>query len=949
MVNTLSNLTQVQTLAEFIDSSGALSTCQAVELVCQVATQVAILHRAGHAHGQITPFAITFKDGGRPMLDPPRAERFVSRGAGNEWIPPELRERVPRKLAETLNGGQSPTDSASSPWSREFGAAVADGPQSDVYALGAILCRLLTGESADAYQRSPRVKGRVPAGLNSFFDRAFGATDSGTIEGRIRDADGVLTALEHFLQSTTDVGAGGSTHRRDSEIEPVLEAIEPSPSCVSGVGIREGDEQRQRGLPDEVGLPFEKLGHYEIISRLGQGGMGEVYLGYERSLDRQVAIKVLPAQLARDPDLIRRFRAEATAAARLIHSNIIQIYFIGEDSGHQFFAMQYVDGMSLARLLAQHPRLTADEALAIIDEVLSGLVAAHKQGFVHRDIKPGNILIDRERRRALLADFGLVKSLEDSAATRTSTGVVLGTADYIAPEQGLGLAVDCRSDLYSTGVVLYQLLSGRLPFLGSESTAVIYQHVHEPPPPLRDLAPEVARALAAIVDKLLAKSPDNRYQTAAEALADVRAVRTGHSELTLPGGMVGDPTTAARPTRRATPGLIDTATAVRQPTHPGRATQTAEMGSDPPNRSRRRLILGLAAGAVPALLGGAWFALAPDDRARRQSRLTGQDARKTGELRQFGGHPSEINCFAVTSDEEVLIAGDRAGKLHIWDFSMGELRQSIRAHSGPIRRVIVLEDGGSVITCSADQTLKMWNTKTWKQITQFNGHLDVVTSVVQVPGRDEIISSSFDGTLIRWEMARGNPVARYGSNIHGEETPDFKDVDFSRLDRHIAWVRDVVIPAPGRHIISAGNDGALLVWDLESAKVVDRLLGQAGVIMCLAASPDGTRVLAGGYKKVICFWDLRQSQLIRRLPHDSATPACVAFSPDGRLALSGGADGVIGVWDVESGQRLHALEGHEGTVTSVRFMADGRRILSGGEDRTIRLWKLPASATAERA
>src|SRR5262249_42184650 len=155
--------------------------------------------------------------------------------------------------------------------------------------------------------------------------------------------------------------------------------------------------------------------------------------------------------------------------------------------------------------------------------------------------------------------------------------------------------------------------------------------------------------------------------------------------------------------------------------------------------------------------------------------------------------PSEVNCFTLTHDEELLVAGDRTGKLHVWDFPMGELRKSIRAHSGPIRRVIVSEDGRFVITCSADQTLKMWNAKNWKQETQFNGHVDVVTSVAQVPGRYEIISSSFDGTLIRWQMALGNQVARYGSNIHNEDTPDFEDVDFNRLDRHITWVREVVV------------------------------------------------------------------------------------------------------------------------------------------------------------
>ena len=162
-----------------------------------------------------------------------------------------------------------------------------------------------------------------------------------------------------------------------------------------------------------------------------------------------MAIKVLPPDLARQPDFIRRFQAEATAAAKLIHPNIIQMFFFGEDAGHHFFGMQYVEGESLADLLARQKKLPVAETLAIVEQALAGLAAAHSQGMVHRDIKPGNILLDSRNRRALLADFGLVKSLESSGTGHTATGVIMGTVDYISPEQGRG---GCRlmRDLTST-------------------------------------------------------------------------------------------------------------------------------------------------------------------------------------------------------------------------------------------------------------------------------------------------------------------------------------------------------------------------------------------------------------------------------------------------------------------------------------------------------------------
>jgi WD40 repeat protein/predicted Ser/Thr protein kinase len=275
-------------------------------------------------------------------------------------------------------------------------------------------------------------------------------------------------------------------------------------------------------------LPFSQLGPYQIVARLGSGGMGDVYKGYDDALGRYVAIKVLPAELARSEDFVARFRQEASAAAKVEHPHIVPIYTIGVDQGRHFFAMQFVEGQTLAEQLHHQPRPPLEWTLRIIAQVLEGLAAAHRQGLVHRDIKPANVLLADGGRRAMLADFGLVKSASEESRI-TATGVIMGTVDYISPEQGRGKPVDQRSDLYSIGVLLYQMLAGRLPFQADSPTAMIFQHAYEPPPPLAEAAIAVPSDLARIVHRLLAKSPDDRYQSCADLLKDLAALDQGLS------------------------------------------------------------------------------------------------------------------------------------------------------------------------------------------------------------------------------------------------------------------------------------------------------------------------------------------------------------------------------------------------------------------------------------
>ncbi|MEO6209004.1 MAG: serine/threonine-protein kinase [Gemmatimonadaceae bacterium] len=263
--------------------------------------------------------------------------------------------------------------------------------------------------------------------------------------------------------------------------------------------------------PDIASLAASLAGQYDLERELGRGGMGIVYLAHDVKLEREVAIKVLPSTLAGSADVRERFLREARTSARLTHPNIVAIHGAGEIDSRVYFVMGFVDGESLAERLRREGPLDPAIVVPILRDVALALSYAHERGVVHRDIKPENILIDARTGRAMVTDFGIARVAE--AAPLTMTGQVLGSVHYMSPEQVSGDKLDGRSDLYSLGVVGFQALSGRLPFDNESASAVIVAHVTKPAPALLSVAPRLPSALAAVIDRCLAKSPDARYAT----------------------------------------------------------------------------------------------------------------------------------------------------------------------------------------------------------------------------------------------------------------------------------------------------------------------------------------------------------------------------------------------------------------------------------------------------
>ncbi|MDT0567845.1 Stk1 family PASTA domain-containing Ser/Thr kinase [Streptomyces sp. DSM 3412] len=304
-------------------------------------------------------------------------------------------------------------------------------------------------------------------------------------------------------------------------------------------------------------------GRYELGQVLGRGGMAEVYLAMDTRLGRTVAVKTLRADLARDPTFQARFRREAQSAASLNHPAIVAVYDTGEDYidgvSIPYIVMEYVEGSTLRELLHSGRKLLPERAMEMTIGILQGLEYAHRNQIVHRDIKPANVMLTRNGQVKVM-DFGIARAMGDSGMTMTQTSAVIGTAQYLSPEQAKGEQVDARSDLYSTGCLLYELLTVRPPFVGDSPVAVAYQHVREEPQPPSVFDPEITPEMDAIVLRALVKDPDYRYQSADEMRADIEACLDGQPvAATAAMGSVGyggypddQPTTALRADAGAT-------------------------------------------------------------------------------------------------------------------------------------------------------------------------------------------------------------------------------------------------------------------------------------------------------------------------------------------------------------------------------------------------------------
>ncbi|HET6882849.1 MAG TPA: protein kinase, partial [Pirellulales bacterium] len=698
-------------------------------------------------------------------------------------------------------------------------------------------------------------------------------------------------------------------------------------------------------------LPLARLGSCRVVARLGQGGMGDVYKAHDESLDRWVAIKVLPPQLARDADFVGRFRAEASAIARLTHPNVVQVYSIGEEQGHHYFVMQFVEGESLAERLHRVGRLDVVQALAIVQQCLAGLVAAHEAGIVHRDIKPGNVLLETRSGRALLADFGLAKR-NDGRSAMTATGVILGTVDYLSPEQARGLAVDARSDLYSIGVMLYELLSGKLPFAAESATAMIFQHAYEPPRPLADAAPKLSCDLTQIVDRLLRKSADERYQTARELLVDLEAIREGRTvgqsppmsrqrasqvlkapefgaEISLPMAVPESPNRWQR--------LRDRARSVVQ-RHTPEFVQELQSTSQQVDAAvaeyaRRRQKLVCLRDEAQAVAADLAEQLREQRAAASEAHARSASATARAECAAVESQKADCDAQAAVlerlCDEQQRELHDIELKLARADATLARLqsqRDLLQARlkaAGAEKRVAgvrVAQRRGrrlaELVTAALVLLLLM---AVWFKSPR------VETSVVDAPKSD---LGSQPGVALPSSGGFNGPRGVMSNNVQS-----------------LAFASDFQMK--NYRFFIGQDDGAVREYTLFGARnTVEEIapLGDhAKAITAIVASPDLSRIAVACEDSTIGVWDLATRREIRRLPLHSNPRGALQFSADGSQLITAGVDGVLRTWNIQTETEL------TGAITSdpaidiqaVAWSRDGSRAaigyrLQGGD--SLALW-----------
>jgi serine/threonine protein kinase len=666
-----------------------------------------------------------------------------------------------------------------------------------------------------------------------------------------------------------------------------------------------------------------KVGPYRVLDRLGEGAMGQVFKARHTTMGRLVALKVIRPEKLKSPQAVQRFYQEVQAAARLHHPNIVLAFDVGEDQDAHYFAMELVDGKDLAQVVRQNGPLPVVQACAYIRQAALGLQHAHERGLVHRDVKPSNLLLSKDGVVKLL-DLGLARLDDGSARQRqlTQLGQVMGTPDYLAPEQAVDpRKVDVRADLYSLGGTLYFLLTGRPPYQADTLTQLLLKHQTEEPAPLRVARPDVPAALEALVRKLMAKRPEDRFQSPAEVVAALGPFCKAQA-----GTSIQPPPPVVPVVAPVRPGVAP------GPAPPAQTTLDFEIA---PSALRRRaaertrgralvwigvacgvFVLGLV-GSLLLLLGGG-KGKGPANGTPREPQpgpvASGGRTAKPGLQKPPLGKGSEVE---QPPDQVVPDKGEGA---------VGEVRRS-GPLGGEVRRLAWSRDGKRLLAACWDRTLYHFDMPGLATPQAFKGHTDGVNAATFLPAKDQVLSVSADRKMRFWDVAQGQPK---------------KDLD-GEMD-----VYTVALSKGGKWLASCGNSDAVLLWDFARERVCHRLRGHQPGVQCVAFSPKGELLLTGDASGVIRVWRVETGKYERSLEGHTAAVYNVRISPDGRYAVSCSADKTIRLWSLRSGKELKRYEGHTDKVFGLDLSPDARRILSGGIDRTVRLWDVQTAKEIHR-
>jgi WD40 repeat protein/serine/threonine protein kinase len=754
--------------------------------------------------------------------------------------------------------------------------------------------------------------------------------------------------------------------RPDSPIdEPestVLQAAASPPSIGEAMTVAPKHVPRAaRGNP-------EFIGHYRILENLGEGGMGVVYKAEQREpVRRIVALKVI--KLGMDTkEVVARFEAERQALALMNHPNVAKVFEAGmTDTGRPFFAMEHVPGVSLTQY-CDKTKLTTRERLELFIPICQAVQHAHQKGIIHRDLKPSNLLVTLFDGKPVpkVIDFGIAKATNQQLTQQTlytQTGALIGTPEYMSPEQAQtsGLDVDTRTDVYSLGVIMYELLTGALPFdhetlhkAGPDgmakmireeepdkpSTKLAVLHKTPTPKPNAPSADELARLrrsdwrtlqrelrgdLDWIVLKAMEKDRTRRYETASALAADIERYLKDEPI------SAGPPSTFYKMVKfaRRNRGWFTAVSAVAIALIVGfTVAVTGFIRASAANTDLKAKIIEARAARDDA---NRQRKDAQDQRVEAdRQRVNAQLALADGTLAQADA----LDLAGRWSDagarySDAYAAYQRLGRptlgaeLGLWEHYFGAPSPLLTFGNGGgvYHSIAVSRDGRLAITGNDDHSVKLWDIQTGTELRSFAGHGGAVLCVALSPDGRKALSAGEDKTLRQWDCQTGEAI-----RVFPPQGGAISCLAFSP-DQASAITGGEDPAAPG-----------LKLWNLDTGQVI-RTYGTARQSnLCVAFSLDGTLALSGGADKTVKLWNVKTGEQLRTFAGHTSWVASVVFSPDGTKALSGSDDQTVRLWDVQSGNEIRAFRGHTRRVSSVAFSSDGKKALSASDDMTLKLW-----------
>ena len=695
-------------------------------------------------------------------------------------------------------------------------------------------------------------------------------------------------------------------------------------------------------MRDLAGVMIER---YKIINELGVGGMAVVYRAIDTMLDRNVAIKILLPEVSNKEKLLKRFTREAKTLASLSHSNIVKVLDYGEFESTPYLVLEFISGGTLSSRMGKPMHYA--EAAAILAPIARALAYAHQQKIVHRDIKPANILLN-ETGQAMLSDFGILKlmDLEESHGL-TGTGKITGTPAYMSPEQIRGKEIDGRSDIYSLGVVFFELIAGRKPYMANTPIELSMQHLHDPIPKAKKFVRDLPSDVEQVFVKAMAKNPEERYQsmiilaTALEKLAGISPTRVKSGrEATAPvveekqspsqekskinkmvlflvplvillgvGAFFFSRKGAAAPEPVVSPlaVAVDAATSVSAATvKPGGASPTAAVVSTATPYSIQCLNAGCLPTASP-VVGS------PTPTTPSQAVIQPANVSQVIQTNRIEGI-SVIKTDWMQNGKWIINAG--SGRISFIDPGTASVQEKIDL-SGEIPVSMAVSPLNDKLYILIGGTIKIYDIQTLKLL-----------SSIPVTGGATSIAVSADGKMIGLGIS--------DNKVQLLNAQDGKAAQNLRSN-YGGWA---VAFSPDSRIIAGGTSQGVLMWESASGLWLPLTGGQDNTIKSLTFSNDGT-FLAGGSKGTIFLWDVASGDLLFQMDGKFGDVNSLDFSPDDSILVSGTEDGIPQLWSTQTGKSLRSLSGHTSAIFSVSFSPDGQKIVTGANEGTIFIWQIP--------